>query len=45
MALPHRGVLDASVLYAESVRSLLLWIANRGGFAPFWTERIFEEGR
>jgi hypothetical protein len=41
----HRGVLDASVLYVESVRSLLLWIATQGGFAPFWTERILEETR
>lgn len=39
------GVLDASVLYVESVRSLLLWIADGGGFAPFWTERILEETR
>lgn len=39
------GVLDASVLYVESIRSLLLWIATEGGFAPFWTERIFEETR
>ena len=37
------GVLDASVLYVESVRSLLLWIADADGFAPFWTERILEE--
>jgi SAM-dependent methyltransferase len=41
----HRGVLDASVLYVESVRSLLLWIADGGGFAPFWTQRILEETR
>jgi hypothetical protein len=39
------GVLDASVLYVESVRSLLLWIADGGGFAPFWTKRILEETR
>ena len=39
------GVLDASVLYGESVRSLLLWIADGDGFAPFWTERILEETR
>jgi SAM-dependent methyltransferase len=39
------GVLDASVLYVESVRSLLLWIADGGGFAPFWTERILRETR
>jgi PIN domain len=39
----RRGVLDASVLYAEPVRSLLLWIAAEGVFEPFWTERILEE--
>jgi predicted nucleic acid-binding protein len=39
------GVLDASVLYVESVRSLLLWIADADGFAPLWTERILEETR
>jgi PIN domain len=44
MALPS-GVLDASVLYVESVRSLLLWIAAEGAFAPFWTQRIFEKTR
>jgi len=42
MARP-RGVLDASVLYQEPIRSLLLWIAAEGGFEPFWTERILEE--
>ncbi len=40
-----RGVLDASVLYPEPVRSLLLWIATQEGFEPFWTERILEETR
>jgi PIN domain len=38
-------VLDASVLYQELVRNLLLWIAAEGGLAPFWTERILEETR
>ena len=40
-----RGVLDASVLYPEPVRSLLLWIATEEGFDPCWTERILEETR
>jgi hypothetical protein len=31
------------VLYVEPVRSLLLWIAALGGFAPLWTERILAE--
>ena len=35
-----RGVLDASVLYPEPIRSLLLWIAAQEGFDPCWTERI-----
>lgn len=37
------AVLDASVLYQEPIRSLLLWIAAEGGFEPYWTERILEE--
>lgn len=37
------GVLDASVLYAEPVRSLLLWVAAEGAVEPFWTERILAE--
>jgi predicted nucleic acid-binding protein len=41
----RRGVLDASVLYPEPVRSLLLWIATQEGFDPCWTERILEETR
>lgn len=40
---PRRAVLDASVLYAEPVRSALLWIAALGGFEPLWTERILGE--
>ena len=40
-----RGVLDASVLYPEPIRSLLLWIATQEGFDPCWTERILEETR
>jgi len=40
-----RSVLDASVLYSEPVRSLLLWIATQEGFDPCWTERILEETR
>jgi PIN domain len=41
----RRGVIDASVLYAEPVRSFLLWVAAEGGFAPLWTPRILEETR
>jgi predicted nucleic acid-binding protein len=39
----RRCVLDASVLYQEVLRNLLLWIAVEGGFDPFWTERILDE--
>ena len=39
----RRGVIDASVLYAEPVRSFLLWVAAEGGFAPRWTQRILDE--
>lgn len=39
----RRGVLDASVLYAEPVRGILLWIAALGGFEVLWTERILAE--
>lgn len=38
-----RAVLDASVLYQEPIRSLLLWIAAEGGYEPFWTDRILGE--
>jgi hypothetical protein len=38
-------VLDASVLYQELIRNLLLWIAAEGGLDPFWTERILDETR
>lgn len=31
------------MLYAEPVRSALLWIAALGGFEPLWTERILRE--
>jgi predicted nucleic acid-binding protein len=41
----RRGVIDASVLYAEPVRSLLLWVAADGGFTPFWTQRILDEAQ
>ncbi len=41
----RRGVLDASVLYAEPLRGLLLWVAAEGGFVPLWTERILDETR
>lgn len=41
----RRGVIDASVLYAEPVRSLLLWVATGGGFTPLWTQRILDETR
>ncbi len=40
-----RAVLDASVLYQEPLRSLLLWIAAEGGFEPLWSERILAETR
>jgi predicted nucleic acid-binding protein len=40
-----RCVLDASVLYQELLRNLVLWIAAEGGFDPFWTERILDETR
>lgn len=38
-------VLDASVLYQELIRNLLLWVAAEGGLDPFWTERILDETR
>jgi hypothetical protein len=41
----RRGVIDASVLYAQPVRSFLLWVAAEGGFAPLWTQRILDEAR
>jgi len=41
----RRVLLDASVLYIEPVRSLLLWIAALGGFDPRWTTRILDEVR
>lgn len=40
-----RCVLDASVLYQEVLRNLLLWIAAQGGIAPLWTDRILDEAR
>lgn len=43
--LRQRAVLDASVLYQEPLRSLLLWIAAEGGFEPRWSERILAETR
>lgn len=36
-------LLDASVLFQEPVRHLLLWIAALGGFSPRWSERILDE--
>ncbi len=40
----HRRVLlDASVLYTEPVRGVLLWVAALGGFDPVWTARILDE--
>ena len=41
----RRCVLDASVLYQELLRNLLLWIAAEGGLDPCWSERILEEAR
>jgi hypothetical protein len=38
-------VLDASVLFQQPVRDLLLWIAAAGLFEPAWSERILEEAR
>ena len=40
---PRRCVLDASILYQDVLRNLLLWIAAEGGLDPVWTERILEE--
>jgi PIN domain len=42
---PRRGVIDASVLYSEPIRSLLLWTAAQGALDPFWTARILDEAR
>ncbi len=39
----RRVLLDASVLYIEPVRGLLLWVAALGGFDPLWTARILDE--
>lgn len=36
-------LLDASVLFQEPVRGLLLWIAADGVFSPRWTTRILDE--
>lgn len=41
----RRCVLDASILYQEVLRNLLLWIAAEGGLEPVWSERILEETR
>ena len=41
----RRCVLDASVLYQEVVRNLLLWVASEGGLDPFWTERVLGEAQ
>jgi predicted nucleic acid-binding protein len=41
----RRCVLDASVLYQELLRNLLLWVAAEGGLDPCWSERILEETR
>jgi predicted nucleic acid-binding protein len=41
----RRCVVDASVLYQELIRNLLLWIAAEGGLDPLWTERILDETR
>lgn len=38
-------VLDASVLFQQPIRGLLLWIAAAGLFEPAWSERILEETR
>lgn len=41
----RRGVIDASVLYAEPIRSMLLWVAAGAAFTPLWTQRILDEAR
>jgi hypothetical protein len=41
----RRCAIDASVLYQELLRNLLLWIAAGGGLDPCWTERILDETR
>lgn len=38
-----RAVLDACVLFPPVMREMLLGAAERGGFAPVWSERILEE--
>lgn len=41
--MPRRAVLDACVLYPQSIRDSLLYIAQRGLFAPIWSEEILAE--
>ena len=41
MAFP--ALLDACVLYPVGVRDLLLSIAERGVYMPYWTDQILEE--
>lgn len=43
--MPRRVVLDACVLYPQSVRDTLLYVAQRRLFAPVWSVEIIEEVR
>ncbi len=38
-----KAVLDACVLFPPVMREMLVGAAERGGFAPVWSARIFEE--
>lgn len=38
-------MLDASVIYPQVVRGVLLWVAAAGAYSPIWTERILGEVR
>ena len=41
----RKVLLDACVLFPSLVRGILIGIAERGVFAPVWSERIFGEWR
>lgn len=36
-------LIDACVLYPTVLREIVLGVASRGGFVPFWSPRILEE--
>ena len=38
-----RVLIDACVLYPTVLREIVLGVASRGGFEPFWSPRILEE--